>query len=196
MAFASFLFAVPIFQVVRFPNDPCPGNAGKNGTCYTNDECESRGGLNGGVCASGFGICCIINVGCGQRSSENCTYVEASGASAGECISEVCKCHENVCQLRLDFDSFVLTGPSTSSTTTVGTLQGNVVQPVTLGLIQATTATQCLTDSFTVLNGGEIAPPTICGINNGQHSKTQIYTLTNQYHKFSLFIFSVCGCSR
>ena len=27
---------LPIFQIVRFPNDPCDANAsGKNGTCYT-----------------------------------------------------------------------------------------------------------------------------------------------------------------
>ena len=29
-------FSVPVFQVVRFPNDPCIVDEGsKNGTCYT-----------------------------------------------------------------------------------------------------------------------------------------------------------------
>ena len=26
---------LPIFQIVRFPNDPCDTSTGKNGTCYT-----------------------------------------------------------------------------------------------------------------------------------------------------------------
>ena len=30
------IFSVPVFQVVRFPNDPCVISGGeKNGTCYT-----------------------------------------------------------------------------------------------------------------------------------------------------------------
>ncbi len=43
----------------RFTNGPCAGGNGMNGTCYTEQECESRGGTNGGACASGFGICCL-----------------------------------------------------------------------------------------------------------------------------------------
>ena len=32
----TFFSSVPVFQVVRFPNDPCEISAGaKNGTCYT-----------------------------------------------------------------------------------------------------------------------------------------------------------------
>ena len=35
---------VPVFQVVRFPNDPCyVTGASKNGTCYTADECSNLG---------------------------------------------------------------------------------------------------------------------------------------------------------
>ena len=30
----TFFFAVPLFQVVSFPNDICTGGS-KNGTCYT-----------------------------------------------------------------------------------------------------------------------------------------------------------------
>ena len=30
---------------------------------------------------------------------------------------------------------------------------------------------QCLTDSFTVTAPGSVAPPVICGTNDGQHSK-------------------------
>ena len=69
---------LPIFQVVKyiyillkilngnntpyfssFPNDPCFVDGGsKNGTCYTMEECESKGGSNAGSCAEGFGVCC------------------------------------------------------------------------------------------------------------------------------------------
>ena len=33
------------------------------------------------------------------------------------------------------------------------------------------TATQCLTDTFTVTGGGGSNPPTICGTNTGQHGE-------------------------
>ncbi len=43
----------------RFTNGPCEGSGNRNGTCYTSQECESKGGTDGGSCASGFGVCCI-----------------------------------------------------------------------------------------------------------------------------------------
>ncbi len=42
----------------RFANGPCDGD-GKNGTCYTEQECQSRGGEGQGSCAEGYGVCCI-----------------------------------------------------------------------------------------------------------------------------------------
>merc|ERR1711881_240273 len=50
---------LPIFQVVKFPNDVCTGSS-RNGTCYTSEECSSKGGSNEGSCASGFGVCCVF----------------------------------------------------------------------------------------------------------------------------------------
>merc|ERR1712001_100514 len=108
---------LPVFQVVRFPNDICVISGGtKNGTCYTAEECSNKGGTSGGTCASGFGTCCIFSVGCGASSSENCTYFEVTGANDGPCSAEICKCSDDICQIRLDFDTFVITGPQTSST--------------------------------------------------------------------------------
>ncbi len=46
----------------RFPNGPCAGGNNMIGTCYTEAECESRGGTNGGTCASGFGVCCVCKL--------------------------------------------------------------------------------------------------------------------------------------
>ena len=42
-----------------FQNTGCIGNGGRNGTCYTSDECEDRNGLASGSCAEGYGVCCI-----------------------------------------------------------------------------------------------------------------------------------------
>ena len=52
----------------RFQNGPCAGGNNMNGTCYTEAECESRGGTNGGTCASGFGVCCICKF-CNKKNT-------------------------------------------------------------------------------------------------------------------------------
>ena len=44
---------------IRFANGPCSGANGMNGTCYTEQECDGRGGANSGTCAAGFGVCCL-----------------------------------------------------------------------------------------------------------------------------------------
>merc|ERR1711874_318058 len=50
---------LPVFQVVKFPNDVCAG-ATRNGTCYTAEECSTKGGTSDGSCASGFGVCLCL----------------------------------------------------------------------------------------------------------------------------------------
>ena len=76
----------------RFPNDPCPGNGnGKNGTCYTADECASRNGVSSGSCAQGYGVCCTFSVSCGASSAENCTYFESTGSESGSCSVDICR---------------------------------------------------------------------------------------------------------
>jgi len=157
---------LPIFQVVRFPNDACIISGGaKNGTCYTAEECSNKGGINGGTCASGFGVCCTFTLGCGSTSSENCTYFDSAGTpTAGACRATVCKCNSNICQFRLDFNQFTITGPSTVTTAVAPLLNGNNDPNGAASLAEAT---QCLTDIFTVSNQNTL--PVICGINNGQH---------------------------
>ena len=76
-------------------------------------------------------------------------------------------------QLRLDFETFVITGPS-SDTTTVGVVQlgtGTLVEGEDEDNPNVTLASQCLTDQFNVLSNGCVGIPTICGINNGEHCK-------------------------
>ena len=70
-------------------------------------------------------------------------------------------------QLRLDFTTFVITGPSTSSATATEIING---QPAAGGVAVATRG-QCLTDTFSVTNPGGLTPPVICGTNSGDHSE-------------------------
>jgi hypothetical protein len=159
------IISVPVFQVVRFPNDICVISGGtKNGTCYTAEECSSKGGVNGGTCASGFGVCCTFTVGCGTSSSENCTYFEVVGAVAGACVSQICV-SDDVCQVRLDFDTFVITGPSTN-TLSVGKELGGGIVPAAAAGKGFSYQGQCLTDAFVV---GGTNVPTLCGTLTGDH---------------------------
>lgn len=155
---------LPVFQVVRFPNDPCVVSGGtKNGTCYTVEECSNKGGTNGGTCASGFGVCCTFSVGCGASSSENCTYFEVTNAPLGACTAKVCKCSSDICQMRLDFTSFIITGPSTNTVSEVKVLGGGLA---TGGKNSAYRGT-CFTDTFTVSNSDSV--PELCGTLTGEH---------------------------
>ena len=50
-----------VFTIVRFPNSVCAGDA-INGTCYSAEDCAARGGVNSGVCAGGYGVCCTCKI--------------------------------------------------------------------------------------------------------------------------------------
>jgi hypothetical protein len=78
--------------------------------------------------------------------------------------------------LRLDFETFVITGPSTGSDTQA--VDGKAISGV-LGNTgkDINRASKCLTDIFTVTNPGGNSPPTICGINSGQHSKILLFKI-------------------
>ena len=49
-----------VFNVVKFPNDPCGAANGYNGTCFTNTECISRGGSSSGIVIWTFNIFKIL----------------------------------------------------------------------------------------------------------------------------------------
>ena len=55
----------------------------------------------------------LVTLSCGGISSENCTYFQSSGQEVGQCRIKICPCSDNICQLRLDFQTFVIQGPST-----------------------------------------------------------------------------------
>merc|ERR550519_2369507 len=149
-----------IFTVVKFPNTACSSStSGRNGTCYTASECAAKGGSSSGSCASSFGVCCVFEKTCGAGSiSENCTYFTSSALNkGGSCDLTVCKSASDVCQLRLDFETFVLNNPVTATAVTITTT------------VNANRVGSCDTDSFGVTVPGGKSPPQICGTNTGQH---------------------------
>ncbi|KAF2367174.1 CUB domain [Trinorchestia longiramus] len=139
--------AFPLFSLVKIPATSCVGSSGDNGTCYTAGQCRALNGAASGSCGGGFGVCCIFQETCGGTASQNCTYfVNENYPQAfngvGSCQITVEKLNDNVCQLRLDFQEFVLAGPET-------------------------TDNLCVNDRFSVSGG--TTTPSICGVNTGQH---------------------------
>eukprot|EP00093_Oithona_nana_P004330 04330.XXX_134142_132652_1 [CDS] Oithona nana genome sequencing. len=145
------------FTVVRFPNSVCAGDT-LNGTCYSAEECSSRGGVQSGTCAGGYGVCCTFQRGCGAEASENCTYFQSSGTETGQCRLKICPCSDNICQLRLDFQTFVINQPK---------ITAESVQKINTQMFYD--KLQCQTDQFSVTAPGNPAPPVICGTNSGEH---------------------------
>jgi len=149
-----------VFNVVSFPNSECAAVSGYNGTCYTASECSSLGGSASGTCASSFGVCCVFSIACGSSSSANNSYAVISSYSTSTdsdpCTYTFCKTNTDVCKLRIDFDTMVLSAPS-GVTTPADTAQV-YADSVTVG--------DCTVDSLTVSNPGGPIPPTahrICG---------------------------------
>lgn len=161
---------IGIFNVVKFKNDACASSdGGKNGTCYTEEECEEKGGVGKGSCAEGYGVCCVFTLACGGSRAENMTYFESNSQSAfGACNAKICKCNTKVCQLRLDFLTFVIAGPDTATDSSFLSL-GGLASSESAGTAKYTQYGQCLSDSFAVTSVGNKGTPTICGTNTGYH---------------------------
>merc|ERR1711935_1244291 len=155
---------LPIFQVVKFPNDVCTGSS-RNGTCYTSEECSTKGGTNDGSCASGFGVCCVFSLSCGDTSSENQTYLVQSSTTSltSPCTYTICKCSTTICRIRFDFSTFVLAS-AVAGTTAEGAAGAAGVAATTMGAAIG----DCMTDQFHI-SGSTSGSPTICGTNGGYH---------------------------
>ena len=48
-----------VFQILKIDNDKCDASDGTPGTCFTSLQCRESGGKERGICAAGFGICCV-----------------------------------------------------------------------------------------------------------------------------------------
>lgn len=150
---------LPIFQVVRFPNDVCTGTT-RNGTCFTAEECSSKSGTNEGSCASGFGVCCVISLSCGGSSSNNNSYIVQSSTTtspANPCVYDICPCSTDICRIRYDFTAHTLATQVKGSAFTTGDVTDN------------SATGDCVTDQFSIVSPGAFGSPVICGTNTGQH---------------------------
>lgn len=142
-----------LFAIVNFPNLRCvTSNSGSTlyGTCISTSECTSRSGSAAGTCAAGFGVCCYLAVStCGSTVNYNNTYIQNPGypstftpTATGTCLYTINKASTDVCQLRLDFQTF-----SGFSVTTAGVK----------------------TDSMAITGQTGRNPPSISGTNTGYH---------------------------
>lgn len=170
---------ISTFQIVRFPNDVCVGSNSRNGTCYTSAECSDKDGTSSGSCADGFGVCCTFVIStCGSSASENITYwTSPSSVSSGTCKLTVCPMSDDICSIRLDLTTFVITGPSTRTVAEINRRFGQtagVFDTATgtnsIEYIGSTQATTCQADIFTVQGASPSStPPAVCGTLTGQH---------------------------
>lgn len=159
-----------LFSVVTFQNAECTSEStltggATQGTCYTSTECTDKGGMKSGNCASGFGVCCVmLNTGgitasitenrTRLRNSEFPSYATATAANT--IVYTVNKMSSDICQLRLDFTTFIIAGPSNtreSFTTGDGT---TCVDSLRITTTEATTWTNSQTG-------------TLCGALTGEH---------------------------
>jgi len=161
-----------MFEIIKFENDVCTTGSNRNGTCFSSQECEDKGGEKDGDCAQGYGVCCKFEVECGDKATMNNTYFKkSSGFSTGNCAIEFCP-EEDVCQLRLDFTTFAITGPYgvATDTTSTKTVYGAAVKDDAPNAVASNMLwTQCNTDSFTISGSSGSNPPVICGTNTGEH---------------------------
>jgi len=166
---------ISTFQIVRFPNDVCIGSNSRNGTCYTSAECSDKSGTSSGSCADGFGVCCTFVVStCGSTTAENLTYwTNPSTVSTGNCELTVCPVSDDICSLRLDLTTFVITGPSSYTVVAVRRRFGQVMgdeEDVAYDRSGSSLATNCQTDSFSAQAASpSSSPPEVCGSNSGSH---------------------------
>jgi len=169
---------ISTFQIVRFPNDVCVGSNSRNGTCYTSAECSDKDGTSSGSCADGFGVCCtFVITSCGSSSSENITYWTTASITTGDlttCGLTVCPASDEICSLRIDFTTFVITGPNTLSIVTnrrkFGTPGAADLTDTTHFMTGGAYTTNCLYDSFGAQGASpSSSPPEVCGTLTGTH---------------------------
>merc|ERR1719291_172839 len=182
---------LPVFQVVKFPNDVCSGTT-RNGTCYTAEECSVKGGTTDGSCAAGFGVCCLFSLSCGGSASQNQTYLVQTSVTTltNPCSYTICPCSSNICRIRFDFTTMVLasavTGTVTIAPTAVGaaeSLNGQLVG-------------DCVDDQFSITGGLSAGTPTICGTNTGYHMIVDADPSGNTCHKALFNIGGTTSTSR
>lgn len=156
------LGAVPsplgLFTVVQFPNDACTASSGLTGTCVTAAQCSERGGTASGNCAASFGVCCLVAAATCDSSGAAVTYNNTymrnpsypsaypTSTSTTTCAYKVTKLSDNICQVRLDFQTLEL-GQTASSGACTDSIQATL------------SAESSVTTSY----------PAVCGTSTGHH---------------------------
>merc|ERR1712130_493470 len=145
--------AFSLFSIVQFPNQQCTASSSSStyGTCYTSSECTAKGGSSDGNCAAGFGVCCVVTTStCSSSIKTNTTYIRNPNypssytpSSTGSCAFTISKISDDVCQLRLDFQTF----SGFATTTPIG----------------------ACSDYMTAAGQTGKDPPIICGTNTDYH---------------------------
>merc|ERR1712014_67240 len=129
--------AFSLFSVVTFPNAECTTDTtpAMTGICVTAEECSNSGDVIAqaqGNCASGFGVCCMRRVEGNPNAAitSALTYVRSpqfpqaiaalTGAAGGAAPAAVNRVFNimggpNVCQIRFDFVTTVVSGPTTGN---------------------------------------------------------------------------------
>ncbi|XP_050540075.1 uncharacterized protein LOC126904832 [Daktulosphaira vitifoliae] len=127
----------------------CMGLNGRSGVCTTQEKCTEINGKTVGRCFP-FDTCCSAPLNsCGGYSGSSTIYFQNPETFQQSCTYKV-NIKKNVCQLRIDFERFSLSQPTTSNNST---------------------AYQCDTDQFTLISSDntKLNIPILCGENSGQH---------------------------
>jgi hypothetical protein len=192
-----------IVNIIKFENGPCNSTSNsQQGTCYTSRECRKKGGIESGSCASGFGVCCTFEGKCGGHTNENITYFKSDTPSIAKnmkvpCDFKVCPMNKNICQLRLDFITFEIGQPETTSQITAvspAVAASSLGGPFPLTtpfyhLSHPNRHGQCVTDAFCVSSPGT-PPPVICGENSGMHMYVDADGMTCNSLSFSWMTYN------
>lgn len=153
-----------IVDVVKFQNDVCDGGS-LNGTCFTAEECETKGGKSSKSCAEGFGVCCTFELSCGGSSSSNNTYITQSSTTtrpAVVCVHTICPQASSIARMRFDFTTLQIATMNVATITAVGTKNADSVKG------QGVTG-HCTTDQLVISGSGNSATPILCGTMTGEH---------------------------
>ncbi|XP_038217708.1 uncharacterized protein LOC119836451 [Zerene cesonia] len=138
------------------------------GVCLSRNQCNTQGGKAIGFCGV-FATCCSLNACDIRTNTKVAVFInpplnrESSGL---ECSYNVEINNNNVCQIRIDFETFNLAPP-----TTVEAVENVTHRP----------GYTCRNDIFQVTNlhaNSDILPP-LCGDNNGQHMYVRVNASTN-----------------
>lgn len=64
-----------LFTIVQWGQSLCQAPSGEYGTCVPNNECAVRGGIPGGPCAEGYGMCCVCEYTCWRPLHVRCSPI-------------------------------------------------------------------------------------------------------------------------